>query len=175
MSEWAQLGRIYDFPSLSTPYVQPHSCLVGVKVEGANGDHVVTAAPSQTRAPPRGSPSAARLLKAFHAPFYWGRWRQDILSVISAHVENHGGCQRTLENVIQGSYIYRKRVKVVVKIVELVVAVVETLEHIYSKVIVIKQKWHVYARPHHMLQTEEEVLGIVEDDPLTSTREIARQ
>ncbi|KAJ8972642.1 hypothetical protein NQ317_007353, partial [Molorchus minor] len=34
---------------------------------------------------------------------------------------------------------------------------------------------HVYARPHHMLQTEEEVLGIVEDDPSTSTREIARQ
>ncbi|KAJ8975336.1 hypothetical protein NQ317_019602 [Molorchus minor] len=31
---------------------------------------------------------------------------------------------------------------------------------------------HVYARPHHMLQTEEEVLGIVEDDPSTSTREI---
>ncbi|KAJ8977913.1 hypothetical protein NQ317_004909 [Molorchus minor] len=30
------------------------------------------------------------------------------------------------------------------------------------------------ARPHHMLQTEEEVLDIVEDDPLTSTREIAR-
>ncbi|KAJ8972778.1 hypothetical protein NQ317_011630 [Molorchus minor] len=69
----------------------------------------------------------------------------------------------------------RKRVKVVFKIVELVVAVVETLEHIYSKVIVIKQKWHVYARPHHMLQTEEEVLDIVEDDPSTSTREIARQ
>ncbi|KAJ8972987.1 hypothetical protein NQ317_019018 [Molorchus minor] len=37
----------------------------------------------------------------------------------------------------------RKRVKVVFKIVELVVAVVETLEHIYSKVIVIKQKWHM--------------------------------
>ncbi|KAJ8968272.1 hypothetical protein NQ317_008902 [Molorchus minor] len=71
--------------------------------------------------------------------------------------------------------IQRKRVKVVFKIVELVVAVVETLEHIYSKVIVIKQKWHVYARPHHMLQTEEEVLDIVEDDPSTSTREIARQ
>ncbi|KAJ8964928.1 hypothetical protein NQ317_015394 [Molorchus minor] len=34
---------------------------------------------------------------------------------------------------------------------------------------------HVYARPHHMLQTEEEVLDIVEDDPSTSTREIARQ
>ncbi|KAJ8981780.1 hypothetical protein NQ317_000022 [Molorchus minor] len=34
---------------------------------------------------------------------------------------------------------------------------------------------HVYARPHHMLQTEEEVLGIVEDDPSTSTREIPRQ
>ncbi|KAJ8985485.1 hypothetical protein NQ317_015024 [Molorchus minor] len=33
---------------------------------------------------------------------------------------------------------------------------------------------HVYARPHHMLQTEEEVLDIVEDDPSTSTREIAR-
>ncbi|KAJ8981212.1 hypothetical protein NQ317_014780 [Molorchus minor] len=31
------------------------------------------------------------------------------------------------------------------------------------------------ARPHHMLQTEEEVLDIVEDDPSTSTREIARQ
>ncbi|KAJ8975112.1 hypothetical protein NQ317_000080 [Molorchus minor] len=30
------------------------------------------------------------------------------------------------------------------------------------------------ARPHHMLQTEE-VLDIVEDDPSTSTREIARQ
>ncbi|KAJ8980677.1 hypothetical protein NQ317_013289 [Molorchus minor] len=30
-------------------------------------------------------------------------------------------------------------------------------------------------RPHHMLQTEEEVLDIVEDDPSTSTREIARQ
>ncbi|KAJ8982163.1 hypothetical protein NQ317_013948 [Molorchus minor] len=28
---------------------------------------------------------------------------------------------------------------------------------------------------HHMLQTEEEVLDIVEDDPSTSTREIARQ
>ncbi|KAJ8978051.1 hypothetical protein NQ317_015232 [Molorchus minor] len=34
---------------------------------------------------------------------------------------------------------------------------------------------HVYARPQHMLQTEEEVLDIVEDDPSTSTREIARQ
>ncbi|KAJ8981025.1 hypothetical protein NQ317_002880 [Molorchus minor] len=34
---------------------------------------------------------------------------------------------------------------------------------------------HVYARPHHMLHTEEEVLDIVEDDPSTSTREIARQ
>ncbi|KAJ8983862.1 hypothetical protein NQ317_007952 [Molorchus minor] len=34
---------------------------------------------------------------------------------------------------------------------------------------------HGYARPHHMLQTEEEVLDIVEDDPSTSTREIARQ
>ncbi|KAJ8978920.1 hypothetical protein NQ317_013358 [Molorchus minor] len=34
---------------------------------------------------------------------------------------------------------------------------------------------HVYARPHHMLQTEEEVLDIVGDDPSTSTREIARQ
>ncbi|KAJ8981188.1 hypothetical protein NQ317_014832 [Molorchus minor] len=34
---------------------------------------------------------------------------------------------------------------------------------------------HVYARPHHMLQTEEEVLDIVEDDPSTSTGEIARQ
>ncbi|KAJ8971658.1 hypothetical protein NQ317_010643 [Molorchus minor] len=56
-----------------------------------------------------------------------------------------------------------------------IVAVVETLEHIYSKVIVIKQKWHMYARPHHMLQTEEEVLDIVEDDSSTSTREIARQ
>ncbi|KAJ8964255.1 hypothetical protein NQ317_004833 [Molorchus minor] len=33
----------------------------------------------------------------------------------------------------------------------------------------------MYARPHHMLQTEEEVLDIVEDDPSTSTREIARQ
>ncbi|KAJ8980597.1 hypothetical protein NQ317_018725 [Molorchus minor] len=33
---------------------------------------------------------------------------------------------------------------------------------------------HAYSRPHHMLQTEEEVLDIVEDDPLTSTREIAR-
>ncbi|KAJ8975338.1 hypothetical protein NQ317_018923, partial [Molorchus minor] len=30
-------------------------------------------------------------------------------------------------------------------------------------------------KPHHMLQTEEEVLDIVEDDPSTSTREIARQ
>ncbi|KAJ8978881.1 hypothetical protein NQ317_008496 [Molorchus minor] len=30
-------------------------------------------------------------------------------------------------------------------------------------------------RPDHMLQTEEEVLDIVEDDPSTSTREIARQ
>ncbi|KAJ8971945.1 hypothetical protein NQ317_013573 [Molorchus minor] len=70
----------------------------------------------------------------------------------------------------------KKRVKVVFKIVELVVAVVETLEHIYSKVIVIKQKWHMcMPGPHHMLQTEEEVLDIVEDDPLTSTREIARQ
>ncbi|KAJ8971365.1 hypothetical protein NQ317_016560 [Molorchus minor] len=38
---------------------------------------------------------------------------------------------------------FKKRVKVVFKIVELVVAVVETLEHIYSKVIVIKQKWHM--------------------------------
>ncbi|KAJ8971488.1 hypothetical protein NQ317_004598 [Molorchus minor] len=27
---------------------------------------------------------------------------------------------------------------------------------------------HVYARPHHMLQTEEEVLDIVEDDPSTT-------
>ncbi|KAJ8973097.1 hypothetical protein NQ317_008189 [Molorchus minor] len=72
----------------------------------------------------------------------------------------------------------RKRVKVVFKIVELVVAVVETLEHIYSKVIVIKQKWHMCMpgpTNHHMLQTEEEVLDIVEDDPSTSTREIARQ
>ncbi|KAJ8979401.1 hypothetical protein NQ317_015830 [Molorchus minor] len=34
---------------------------------------------------------------------------------------------------------------------------------------------HVYARPHHMLQTEEEVLDIVKEDPSTSTREIARQ
>ncbi|KAJ8970635.1 hypothetical protein NQ317_000165, partial [Molorchus minor] len=31
------------------------------------------------------------------------------------------------------------------------------------------------ARPHHMLETEEEVLDIVGDDPSTSTREIARQ
>ncbi|KAJ8960677.1 hypothetical protein NQ317_012328 [Molorchus minor] len=45
---------------------------------------------------------------------------------------------------------------------------VETLEHIYSKVIVIKQKWHMcMPEPHHMLQTEEEVLDIVEDDPST--------
>ncbi|KAJ8984500.1 hypothetical protein NQ317_014590 [Molorchus minor] len=29
---------------------------------------------------------------------------------------------------------------------------------------------HVYARPHHMLQTEDEVLEIVEDDPSTSTK-----
>ncbi|KAJ8975526.1 hypothetical protein NQ317_003331 [Molorchus minor] len=57
-----------------------------------------------------------------------------------------------------------------------VVAVVETLEHIYSKVIVIKQKWHMcMPGPTICCKQKREVLDIVEDDPSTSTREIARQ
>ncbi|KAJ8973897.1 hypothetical protein NQ317_018852 [Molorchus minor] len=85
-----------------------------------------------------------------------------------------------MRNVVFQADVYRpnqrKRVKVVFKIVELVVAVVETLEHIYSKVIVIKQKWHMcMPGPTIICCKQEEVLGIVEDDPSTSTREIARQ
>ncbi|KAJ8968529.1 hypothetical protein NQ317_001724 [Molorchus minor] len=45
----------------------------------------------------------------------------------------------------------------------------------WSHLFLLNKMAHVYARPHHMLQTEEEVLDIVEDDPSTSNREIARQ